>query len=105
MLENVGGTAGGVTPPGAAEAISYMQGTLAVNNQHRLTGGFGISDIFPGVDLDVLAGGMFESGAELDQFTSTSVESYWVGAGLTWKFGRARACRSCCGSGCDFCSR
>ena len=44
-------------------------------------------DVLPGLDLDLFAGGMFEEG---DQFASTiaSVESYWAGLGMTWRFGR-----------------
>ena len=29
-------------------------------NQHRISGGIGLTDILPGVDLDLFAGGMFE---------------------------------------------
>ena len=42
--------------------------------------------MFPGVDFDVNAGGMFF--AE-DQFglSGANVESYWVALGMTWRFG------------------
>jgi long-chain fatty acid transport protein len=46
-----------------------------------------VLDVLPGVDFDVYGGGMFQ---ETDQFATTiaTVESYWVGAGVTWRFGR-----------------
>jgi long-chain fatty acid transport protein len=80
-------TIGGVTLPDGVPALRYIQGQFAAVSQHRLTGGFGMRDVLPGIDLDVFAGGMFE---ESDQFASTlaSVESYWIGAGVTWRFGR-----------------
>lgn len=39
------------------------------------------------MDVDVYAAGMFEN---TDQFASTiaSVEGYWVGGAVTWRFGR-----------------
>ena len=54
-----------------------------------MTMSVGISDVLPGMDFDISAGGMFK---ETDQFASTiaSVESYWVGLGMTWRFGRVR---------------
>jgi long-chain fatty acid transport protein len=82
------GRPGGLQPPGAQEALYYMQGLLAISNRHRISGGVGIQDLLPGIDLDLLAGGMFEDDQQLGQFTSTSVASYWAGAGLTWRFGR-----------------
>ena len=85
---NVGNSAGGIIPPVQAEAaLQYVQATVAVINQHRLTCGAGIRDVLPGVDLDVFAGGMFDASQDLGAFTSVNVESYWVGAGLTWHFG------------------
>ena len=38
--------------------------------------------------MDVMAGGMFRSSEQLGDYTSTSIASYWIGAGLTWRFGR-----------------
>jgi long-chain fatty acid transport protein len=83
-----GVSAGGVTPPGAVAALEYVQGQLAITSQHRLTIGAGVVDVLPGVDFDLLAGGMFHDAEQLGPFTSTSIESYWVGAGITWRFGR-----------------
>jgi len=61
---------------------------LAVTAQHRISGGFGIRDILPGLDFDAMAGGMFRDSEQLGQFTTTSIESYWIGGGLTWRFRR-----------------
>jgi long-chain fatty acid transport protein len=83
-----GSTIGGVIQPGELRAVRYAQGLLAVTCQHRLTGGVGIRDFLPGIDLDLMAGGMFRDQEQLGDFTSTSVESYWLGGGLTWRFGR-----------------
>ncbi len=82
---------GGVPLPDGIPGLRYVQGQFAAVAEHRLTGGVGIRDALPGVDFDLFAGGMFEG---TDQFASTiaSVESYWLGAGLTWRFGRG-ACQ------------
>ena len=80
---------GGVPIPDGIPGLRYIQGQFAAIPQHHLTGGIGISNVLPGLDLDMLAGGMFE--AE-QQFATTiaSVESYWVGSYLTWRFGGAK---------------
>jgi long-chain fatty acid transport protein len=81
---------GGVPLPDGVPALRYIQGQFAAVSQHRITAGAGMSDVLPGIDLDFLAGGMFE---ESDEFASTiaSVESYWIGSYFTWRFG----CSSC----------
>ncbi len=78
---------GGVALPDGIPGVRYVQGQFAAVCQHRLTAGFGLRDLLPGVDLDLFAGGMFENS---DQFATTiaSVESYWLGSALTWRFGR-----------------
>jgi long-chain fatty acid transport protein len=80
---------GGVPIPDGIPGLRYIQGQFAAIPQHHLTGGFGISNVLPGIDLDMLAGGMFE---DKEQFATTiaSVESYWVGSYLTWRFGGAK---------------
>jgi long-chain fatty acid transport protein len=89
MRANPGQSAGGVNPPNGRPVIEYVQSTLAVVNEHRLTGGIGICNVLPGIDFDLFAGGMFEAGAEFaGESVVTSLESYWIGAGLTWHFGR-----------------
>lgn len=89
---NPGLSAGGVTPPGLVNAIQYVQGTLAVINPHRISAGVGVRDVLPGIDLDLMGGGMFEASEQLGALTAVSVESYWAGAGITWRFGRG-SCR------------
>ena len=83
-----GPSIGGVVQPGGIRAIRYTQGLLAVMSQHRISGVVGIVDFLPGIDLDLMAGGMFKSEEQLGDFTSTSVASYWIGGGMTWRFGR-----------------
>jgi long-chain fatty acid transport protein len=73
---------------GTPRAVSYTQGLVAVTSQHRLSGGVGIVDVLPGIDLDFMAGGMFPDTQQLGDFTTTSIESYWLAVGLTWRFGR-----------------
>ncbi len=84
---NVGGI-----PLGDLPAVRYTQGLLAVTNQHRISAGVGVVDVLPGIDMDLMAGGMFRDTEQLGDFTETSVESYWIGVGLTWRFGRG-ACQ------------
>jgi long-chain fatty acid transport protein len=80
---------GGVPVPDGIPGLRYIQGQFAAIPQHHLTGGIGIANVLPGIDMDMLAGGMFE--AE-EQFATTiaSVESYWVGSYFTWRFGGAK---------------
>jgi long-chain fatty acid transport protein len=77
---------GGVPVSDGIPGLRYIQGQFASITQHHLTGGVGISNILPGVDSDFLVGGAFK---ETDQFAGTlaSVESYWIGTYLTWRFG------------------
>lgn len=79
---------GGVVQPGNLAAVRYTQGLLANTCQHRVSLGIGVADVLPGIDMDMMAGGMFRDTQQLGDFTTTSMESYWVGMGLTWRFGR-----------------
>ena len=83
---NIGGVAVGELP-----AARYTQGLLAVTNQHRISGGVGVADVLPGIDLDLMAGGMFRDAEQLGPFTETSLASYWIGLGMTWRFDHAGA--------------
>ncbi|MFV2067943.1 MAG: OmpP1/FadL family transporter [Pirellulales bacterium] len=86
---NPGQSAGGVFPPNGRPVIEYAQSTLAVVNEHRISAGIGVRDVLPGIDFDLFAGGMFEASQDFAGGSVTaSLESYWVGAGLTWRFGR-----------------
>lgn len=80
---NVGGV-----PVGDLASVRYTQGLLAITSQHRVSFGIGVADVLPGIDLDMMAGGMFRDTEQLGAFTTTSIESYWIGFGLTWRFGR-----------------
>ena len=90
MRDLPGTSVGGVVPP----SVEYVQAQFAAINQHRLSGGIGVRDALPGVDLDLFAGGMFDDSDTFGTTTAT-VSSYWVGAGLTWRFGRG-ACGDAC---------
>ena len=81
---------GGVNLPDGVPALRYVQGQFAAISQHRLTGGVGVSDVLPGLDFDLFAGGMFK-GSEQFASTQATVESYWVGLGATWRYGRGAA--------------
>ena len=85
LQSNVGVSAGGVTV--GVDALQYIQAQLAVVNEHRITAGVGIVDVLPGVDFDLFAGGMFYDSQRFGA-SAASLESYWIGAGLTWRFGR-----------------
>ena len=65
--------------PGHLADVGYSQGLLAVTSEHRISLRLGIVDVLPGVDFDMMAGGMFEDTVQLGEFTSTSSESYWFG--------------------------
>ena len=82
-----GANVGGVVQPGDLAAVRYTQGLLAITGQHRISGGIGVADVLPNIDMDMMAGGMFRDTEQLGSFTTTSIESYWVGFGLTWRFG------------------
>ncbi len=96
MRDAVVTSIGGVPLPDGIPALRYIQGQFAAISQHRITGGVGVRDVLPGVDFDLYAGGMFKN---TDQFAGTiaSVESYWVGLGFTWRFGRGACCPEQCG--------
>jgi long-chain fatty acid transport protein len=84
---------GGV-PITSIPAFSYAQGLVAVTSQHRISAGIGVVDVLPGVDLDIMGGGMLKSSQQLGDFTFTDIQGYWIGAGLTWRFGRGSCCET-----------
>jgi long-chain fatty acid transport protein len=79
---------GPITPQAG---VDYVQALFPNINQHRISGGIGLTDVLPGVDLDLFAGGMFRESQTFGTSTG-SVEGYWVGFGTTWRFGRG-GCR------------
>jgi len=87
MRDAVGDRLGGVLPPGGIAHVQYIEALFAAIPQHRLTGGLSVRDVLPGVDLDLLAGGMFAA-SQTFGITTAEVESYWVGAGFTWRYGQ-----------------
>lgn len=86
MLDQVPGTIGGVIPIGGIPAVQYVQTLLAPVSEHRITGGVGIRDLMPGVDFDTHVGGAF-LGEDTFGPASSSVESWWLGFGFTWRRG------------------
>jgi hypothetical protein len=78
---------GGIVLPDGVPAIRYVQGQFATITENRITGGLGVRELFPGMDVDLFAGYGFDAD---DQFANTSVslkDNYWVGFGSTWRFG------------------
>jgi long-chain fatty acid transport protein len=94
MRDSVGDRLGGLLPPGGVAQVQYTEALFAAIPQDRITGGISLTDVLPGVDLDLLAGGMFEK-SQTFGITTASVESYWVGAGFTWRFGRGSCSEEC----------
>lgn len=86
LNHNVGNSLDGF--PIAQDQLQLFQAaSLATINQHRISGGIGRSNfLVPNLDLDLFAGGLFPAS---DQFgnTSVSVAVYYIGIGLTWKYG------------------
>jgi long-chain fatty acid transport protein len=84
---NVGDRLSGL--PVLQDQIFFFQAAeTAAINQHRLTGGIGRSDfLFPGVDLDLFVGGLFKADDQFGPNTRASVAMYYLGLGLTWRFG------------------
>jgi long-chain fatty acid transport protein len=96
LSDNPGPNIGGITPPGGFPSVRYTQGLLAITSPHRISGGLGVSDVLPGIDFDFMAGGMFRDESQLGPSTTSSIESYWLGAGLTWSYDRCRKAKAAC---------
>lgn len=77
---------GGITLPGGVPAIQYLDAQFANVIQNRITAGVGIVDLKPGLDFDIHAGGGFKESAQLGT-TNINIESWWVGLGMTYRFG------------------
>lgn len=93
LSANPGVNFGGIVQPGGLPIAYYSQSLLAVTCQNRLSMGVGVTDVLPGIDLDLMGGGMFFDSEQLGPFTNTSLESYWLGMGLTWRFRRGSSDR------------
>ena len=97
--DTVGTRIGPIEVPGGIPAVKYLQSQFAIINEHRMAAGIGVSDfLMRGFDVDAFAGGMFPAGESLGAATYVSVESYWIGLGLTWHFDRPPAARSRAGT-------
>jgi len=95
MRDSVGDRLGGVVPPGGVAQVQYIEALFAAIPQDRITAGVSVRDLLPGVDLDLFAGGMFEE-SQTFGITTATVESYWVGTGITWRFGRGSCAEGEC---------
>jgi hypothetical protein len=75
--------------PVLQDRIYLLQASeTATISQHRFTAGFGREDfLFPGVDLDFFAGGLFKASDDFGPNTTASVAAYYLGLGLTWRYG------------------
>lgn len=85
------GEAGGILPDGGVNALQYVQAQFATVAEHRISAGISIPNLLPGVDLDIYAGGMFKGSQQFGE-SFASIEGYWLGGGLTWRFGRGSGC-------------
>lgn len=85
---NPGPTIDGNVLPGLQNAVQYVQAQFPAINRHRISGGVGIRDVLPGLDTDLFAGGMFRESQDFGEFTSSNLQTYWIGLGITWRFGR-----------------
>ncbi len=102
MIENPGIVINGIMLPGGTNALQYIQGLASNINQHRLSAGIGVPNVLPGIDLDMFAGGMFQA-TDTYGLTTASVGSYFLGGGLTWRFGRGSGCQLAPNEWCSGC--
>jgi long-chain fatty acid transport protein len=93
-----GTSIGPVQVPGGIPAVKYVQSQFAIVNEHRISGGFGYSDVIPGLDFDAFAGGMFPATEFLGDSTRVDICSYWAGVGFTWHFDRPQPRTAASGS-------
>ncbi|TWT32431.1 Outer membrane protein transport protein (OMPP1/FadL/TodX) [Posidoniimonas corsicana] len=91
MRDAAAAAVGGVIPPDGLPAVQFIQAQFPSINPHRISGGVGVRDLLPGVDLDLNAGGMFRA-ADTFGLSSADAESYWIALGMTWRFERG-SCR------------
>ncbi|MBN2580036.1 MAG: hypothetical protein JXB10_13690 [Pirellulales bacterium] len=74
-------------PVGQAAVQLFQAASVATINQHRITGGIGRQGVLiPTLDLDLFAGGLFPAHDEFGD-TEVSVAAYYLGLGLTWRYG------------------
>jgi long-chain fatty acid transport protein len=86
LNHNVGSSLDGF-PIAQDELQLFQAASMATITQHRISAGIGRSNVLvPNLDIDLFAGGLFPAS---DQFgnNSVSVAAYYIGLGLTWKYG------------------
>jgi long-chain fatty acid transport protein len=84
--QNVGSSLDGF-PVTQANVQLFQATSTAAISQHRITGGIGYEGfLIPNLDLDLFAGGLLPAGDDFG-VSHTSLAIYYVGLGLTWKFG------------------
>ena len=82
--------AGQSAGPAAHALTQYLQATeLAAISKHRLTAGIGYSDLIPGVDLDLYAGGLLPETEKFGTHSRATAFAWYAGVGLTWRFDAA----------------
>ncbi len=66
----------------------FQAGSAPFVNQNRVTMGIGRRGLFvPNLDVDLFAGGLFKASGNFGPDTRSSLAIYYVGMGMTWKFG------------------
>jgi long-chain fatty acid transport protein len=93
LKDETGSSIGGIGLPGEVDAVQYIQAQFAAIAKNRISAGIGIPDIFAGIDLDLFVGGMFKNSQQLGE-SFASIESYWLGGGLTWHFRPVACCEN-----------
>ncbi len=75
-------------PVAQADVQLFQAASVAFVNQHRITGGVGCQGfLIPNLDLDLFAGGLLPAQDTFGATTQASVAVYYVGMGLTWRYG------------------
>ena len=83
---SVGGNLDGF-PVGQSAVQLFQASSTATISQHRITAGIGRQGfLVPSLDLDLFAGGLFNAHDEFGD-SQASVAVYYVGTGLTWRYG------------------
>jgi long-chain fatty acid transport protein len=89
----------GIPLPDGIPGGRYVQSQFAAITQNRLTFGAGVRDVLlPGMDFDVFAGFAYAASDRLGTTIVSINDNYWVGFGLTWRFGAGRS--GCTSSDC-----
>jgi long-chain fatty acid transport protein len=80
-------------PVGQAFVQLFQASSAAAISQHRITAGIGLQGfLVPTLDLDLFAGGLFNAHDTFGD-SQTSLAMYYLGMGLTWRYGDCLCCR------------